>query len=67
MKQTNLEKFCDKLNWQGGTIHDVSQELAKYVSSKELIKVDSLLKMNNAAIDLIFTIYDVNKSKGLKV
>lgn len=58
---TNLEKLIKGIGWQGGTIFQVSEELIFKGMSKELCKVDNLLKMNQNGIDLILSIY---KAKG---
>lgn len=60
---TRLEKLLILFNWQGGTIHQASEELGKYVS-KDLTTVQMLLDMNDAAFDLVCFLYQ-NK-KGVK-
>jgi hypothetical protein len=58
----NLNIFCKALNWQGGTIHQVSEELSKYLGSKELCKTENLIKMNESAVKLILAIYKTRKA-----
>ena len=58
---TNLEKLLKGIGWQGGTIHQVSEELSKYCSPS-LCSVNALLVMNDAAIKLIIDVYKVRKN-----
>ncbi len=64
---TNLERLCKGLGWQGGTIFQVSAEFTKAGLSKELSKVENLILMNTAAIDLMLYMYKlrVNIEKGI--
>ena len=60
MKTTNLEKLLKGIGWQGGTIYQVSEELAKYCSP-ELCQVRNLLGMNDNAIKVIIALYKSRK------
>jgi hypothetical protein len=58
---TNLQFFLTVFNWQGGTIHQVSQELQRVGLSKELTSTTSLVEMNKNARELVKTLYLARK------
>ena len=60
MKTNNLSYLCKCLGWQGGTIHQVSEELSKY-NSKELCKPENLINMNKNCMDLLLYFRKVKK------
>lgn len=53
---SNLEIFCKALNWQGGTIHQVSEEFIRRGMSPELCQVINLIRMNENAARLMASI-----------
>lgn len=53
----NLQFFLTVFKWQGGTIHQVSEELQRVGLSKELTSVPSLLAMNENARLIIKSLY----------
>lgn len=54
---SNLEFFVKVFGWQGGTIHQVSEELRRVKLSRELTSIDSLLVMNENAREVLATLY----------
>lgn len=54
---TALQFFLDAFNWQGGTIHQVSQELQRVGLSRELTSVSSLMSANENALKVIRELY----------
>lgn len=61
---TNLEKLCKAFNWQGGTIYQASEELEKYLNSKELTNVVNLLNCNENALQVLIDLYKVRKESA---
>ena len=59
---TNLEFFLKTLGWQGGTIHQVSEELKKIRIASSLVSVNMLLEMNENAREVIKAMVNVKKS-----
>ena len=60
-KHTNLEYFCKELGWQGGTIHQVSDEFLSMGLSAELCKTENLIKMSEDARSLFVCLYKAKK------
>lgn len=58
----NLDFFCKNFKWQGGTIHQVSEELRSVGLSKELTEISSLIEMNENARNLLIDLYKVKAS-----
>lgn len=59
----NLDFFCKSFKWQGGTIHQVSEELREAGLSKELTEISSLIEMNENARKLLIDLYKVKTTK----